>query len=173
MNRKDFISVALIAPTLLQEDVQAADACPQDFDFAQNWAKSMMRVLDSQLDETARRRIMQEQGRACFVHRHGPRKAAKDDLEKLLAGLGKWAGPEGLRRQGNVIEFTYPVKNGRCLCPLARSGPARLSGTFCQCSVGYVREMIERCAAGPLEVTLVDSLKTNRKPCKFRIELKS
>lgn len=144
--------------------------------FTEAWVKRLVDVVDSQLQPAARQKLM-ESGRACYTAGHGERPAKTDPhaLEQLLAGLKKWSSEDGLVRKGRTIDFTYGkppgAKGARCLCPVVESGPAGLSGTYCQCSVGYVKEMFERATGKPVHVELVESLKRGGQKCRFLIHI--
>lgn len=145
--------------------------------FTEAWVKRLVDVVDSQLQPAARQKLMESCGRACYTAGHGERPAKTDPhaLEQLLAGLKKWSSEDGLVRKGRTIDFTYGkppgAKGARCLCPVVESGPAGLSGTYCQCSVGYVKEMFERATGKPVHVELVESLKRGGQKCRFLIHI--
>jgi hypothetical protein len=190
MNRKQFLlnSIGLGAAgagafPILGQTAQPAQGTPCDkkYDFSQTWVKRFVDILDADLDEATRIRIMHTMGRTCYAGGSGKRSDRKPqpgDLEKLIGGIRKYGGDDMIRREGNVIHFQYVrnpaglrVSDGWCLCPLVEKGPAGLSGTFCACSEGYVAEMFERSSEVPLKVELVESLKRGGKTCMFRIEL--
>ena len=143
--------------------------------FAQKWVKQFFDVLDANVDEATRTRLMEANGKACYLASH---KAASMPipLPDMVQRLQSSVGPENCRREGNVVYFNY-VKNrnrlriadGYCLCPLVEKGPEGLSGTYCQCSVGYVREMFESTTRRKAQVELLESLKRGGKACRFKI----
>lgn len=145
-------------------------SCDFAFPVAQRWLKRFMDIFDEELDQATRYRIMEINGKRCFVAAHGagkpPDPAALDTVVK------KW----GLKREGNDIYFDYvqnpkgmKVSSGWCLCAFVAKGPEGLSGTYCQCSVGYVREMFSQIAGKPVKVELLESLKRGGKACRFKI----
>jgi hypothetical protein len=154
-----------------------ATPCDRRLEFIEPWVKRLMEVVDSRLDAPARQEFMETCGRTCFAARHGarPAKPEPNALEELIAALKKWTGEEGLRREGNTIHFAYGKPSGadrvRCLCPVVETGPAGLSPTYCQCSVGYVKEMFERAAGKPVQVELTESLKRGGQACRFVIRV--
>jgi hypothetical protein len=155
--------------------------CDKKYDFAQTWVKRFMNIMDAELDQATRTRLLRIQGRVCFESGHGSAPAEKPkpgDLNQFLEALRKWGGEEMVHREGDVIHFQYlgnptglRVADGWCLCPVVERGPEGLSGTYCECSVGYVTEMFRRHSDRPLKVELLESLKRGGKGCKFRIEL--
>ncbi len=147
--------------------------CDRSFSHAQRWVKRFMDVLDEELDQATRNRIMERNGQVCFVGAYGPRKELPD-----AAGLETIVKKWGLRREGNDIYFDYvqnpqgmKVASGWCLCEVVAKGPENLSGTYCQCSVGYVREMFSRFAGKEVRVELLESLKRGGKACRFKISV--
>ncbi len=146
--------------------------------FAQTWVKRMMDNLDSELNEPGRVRLMRANGRSCFRGSHQP--PFQGGVDAFITQLEKWAGPglSPIRREGNMIYFDYvqnpaglKVADGWCLCPLVEKGPPDLSGTFCECSVGYVAEMFSGIAGKPVRVELLESLKRGGAGYRFKIDL--
>ncbi len=197
MDRKKFLRVAgqvgmgccglsLLGPAagqVLQASSQAAPAAgaatpdSRKVEWAKTWAKRFFDVLDAELDEPARRRIMERNGCACH---QGSLKGAKPraTVEQMVKAIADANGAESIRVDGNTIYFSY-VKNprglrvadGYCLCPLVEDGPPGLSKTFCYCSVGYVRDMFETVTGRKAKVELLESLKGGGKTCRFRIDM--
>ena len=147
--------------------------CEKKQEFAEAWVKRLMESMDAQLDPPARVKLMETCGRACFRASHGEASQhplQPDSLEKLLGGLKQFAGEDGVRKEGNTITFSYGT-SGRCFCPLVEDGPAKLPDTYCQCSVGYVKEMFERAVGKPVKVDLTESIKRGGKACRFTVEV--
>ncbi len=64
------------------------------------------------------------------------------------------------------------LKEGYCMCPIFESDHKNVSPTFCSCSAGYVKEMMERGTGWDAsEVEVVKSLKKGDKDCQFKITL--
>jgi hypothetical protein len=191
MDRKHFLSIVcggtasvacgaipccgIAAPAARTEDPGKADLLERA-KFSDAWVKRLMAVVDSQMGLRSREKLMESNGRACYAAQHGqrPDKISTDALDQLISRLKKWTGEEGLRREKEVIRFTYgPGGAGekRCLCPLVANIPSGLSATYCHCSVGYVTEMFERATGKPAKVTLTESLKRGGKACRFLIQV--
>jgi len=189
MDRKDFIRKSLqlgagsaglfllgeAPPACGETAAQSpeADACRKKQEFAQVWVQRLVENMDGQLDEPARLKLMEACGRACFRRTHGeapPAKPQPGDLERALAQMTQYFGEECVRKEGNAIHLSYG-SSGRCLCPLVEGGPPRLSRTYCQCSVGYLKEIFERAVGKPVEVTLVESLKQGGQACRFTVQV--
>ncbi len=148
-------------------------------EWAKIWTKRFFDIIDRQLDEPTRRRLMEEQGKTCYLgSKEKPQIAKPLTVDQLVAGMNKNAGETCIRREGNSLYFNYVknskglrVSDGYCLCPLVEDGPRELSRTFCYCSVGYVREAFSMMLGTPVKVELLESLRGGGKNCRFRIDL--
>ena len=147
--------------------------------FSDGWIRRFMNVLDETLEEPTRARVMASNGRACFREW-----MASEGRTITPVPFETWAErvkarpPDGsLRVDGNVIYFEYTgsAETGGaapervCLCPMVESKPTGLSRTYCQCSVGYVREMHEQKFGRPVRVELLDSVLYGGARCRFKI----
>jgi hypothetical protein len=95
-------------------------------------------------------------------------KDCQGNLEQWLTILARWhGGEEYVRRDGDTVE----VLCAECLCALVNEGPARLSDTYCTCSLGWMKETFEMAAGIPVDVTLVESVKRGDQRCRFMIQL--
>lgn len=175
-----FAPCCAAAQTLSNAQPKPADGTPIDerVKFAQKYIKRFMDNLDAELDEPTRVRLMHANGRAC--HRSITPPPKFPPLDQFIAGANRWAGKDGpiMRREGDTLYFDYysnpaglKVADGWCLCPLVEKGPDGLSGTFCECSVGYVTEMFTIVTDKPVKVELFESLKRGGKGCRFKISL--
>lgn len=171
-------SAQATAPTQAPEAPQ--HPCEQKVKFAEAWITRLCTVLDQNLDEPTKTRILLANGHACarnyLDNEGGEVRPAK--FEELIARLHATGGNESARAEGNVIHFQYmqnyqgkPAPEGTCLCPLVESKPAGLSGTYCLCSVGYIEELFGRKFGQKVKVGLVESVLRGGKRCKFTIEL--
>ncbi len=128
-----------------------------------------MESMDDHLDAESRVKLMEACGRAC-AHA-GPARVARDcqgNLEQWLTILATWhGGEEYVQRDGDAIE----VLCADCLYALVKDGPARLSDTYCVCSLGWMKETFETVVGRPVAVTLVESVKRGGRRCRFTIRL--
>ncbi len=149
-------------------------------EFTEKWAARFFKILDANLDAPIRKKIMMENGKACYLawqaeaNRKLPEQAIT--LEQFAQRIKERKSPD-YRIEGNVIYFQYSsaAETGQaspenhCLCPMVETKPADLSPTFCLCSLGYVKEMHEQLFRKLVEVELVSSVLRGDPRCKFKI----
>lgn len=136
-------------------------------EFSQRWVRDVIQAMDEHLEEEARIELLEACGRACA--RIGPVRAAeacRGDVDRFLAILRRWHGGEELvQREGDVIR----VVCDKCLCELVKDAPAGLSGTYCYCSLGWMKEVFGTVVGGPVEVSLLESFRRGDQQCRFEI----
>jgi hypothetical protein len=179
MDRKEFLKLGACcgAALVLKKATLAAEdaACAKRIEFARGFVVDVLSEMDERLPRQTRERVMEANGRACYVAGHGEPKVPQTpaDVDEWLVGLQKHVGRENAWREGERIHFKYVanprglrVDDGYCLCPLMEDGPKSLSPTYCHCSVGYVSQIFQslgrRC-----RVDLVESLRTGGRECHF------
>lgn len=147
--------------------------------FAEKWVKRFIDVLDNNLDENTRKKIMMANGKACLLawYKEIGRQVKPVTLEQFTNWIKNKVKDGSYQCEGNVIYFQYmsaaetglPSDEGACLCTLVETKPEGLSGTYCHCSVGYVKEMHEQYLGRPVEVELIESVLRGGKRCRFKI----
>lgn len=107
-----------------------------------------------------------------------PTRSAGGDVGRLCELVNQHAGDEAARRDGDVVHFRHTrnpegmkVSDGWCLCPAVERGPEGLSATYCECSVGYVGELLEWVVGAPVRVELLESIKRGGSGCRFLVHL--
>jgi predicted hydrocarbon binding protein len=147
--------------------------------FAEKWLTRFFDVLDSNLDEDSRKEIMMANGKACFLNwrKEIGQPVRQTTLKKFTEWVKNNVKDDTYRVEGNVIYFQFtsaaetglPSEEGACLCPLVETKPEGLSPTYCQCSVGYVKEWYDQLFGKSVQVELLDSVLMGGKRCRFRI----
>lgn len=137
-----------------------------------------MSVLGQELDTKARDWLIHRCGPECHRRAYGPPDPNAPILDEFIARRQEKFGPEHTRREGDTVYFDYvqnprglKVSQGYCLSPIVEDGPADLLPTLCECSVGYVKELLGRVARQPVEVELLESVRRGGKGCRFRARL--
>ncbi len=166
MDRKEFLgSLAALAAC---GGASAQQTNPQQ-SFREQWVTNLLVNIDAQLDEPARARLMQSNGRACA--RRGSltplTTAAGGDVDKLVAALGAHLGKENATRDGATVRLRY----SKCYCPIVAAGPPRLSNTWCECSRGWVMEVFGAVAGKPVPVEITKAIKRGDAFCEFLIRV--
>jgi hypothetical protein len=189
MDRHDFLKhtgaglctcAAMVCPgieymTSAVEDPKHETPIEEKVERAQRWVKRFFDTLDAQLDEPARKYLMEANGKNCYQQAHtSPTQPIA--LEKLVQRIQYKNGKENCRLDGNTVYFNYVqnprglrVADGYCLCPIVEKGPEGLSGTFCYCSAGYVRAMFESLTGKNATVEILETIKRGDKGCKFKV----
>ncbi len=57
----------------------------------------------------------------------------------------------------------------RCYCPLVKGYVGKVSPSFCNCSVGWIRELFETALKKPVKVEKIGTIKQGNKQCRFRV----
>ena len=149
-------------------------------EFVDVWVPRFFQVVDEQLDEPTRRRLMAANGKACFCAwtpdlQRRPEPATPERIAAWVAERGPEAG---YSMDGTTVVFEYvgSAETGEnspediCLCPTVEAQSAKtISPTYCWCSVGYVKEMHERIFGRSVSVDLAHSVLMGDKRCQFRI----
>jgi hypothetical protein len=148
-------------------------------EFVDVWVKNFFGVLDDTVDEPTRRKLMFTNGKVCYQTwiKSTGQKSKVVPFEEWARKVKDEVKDGSVQVEGNVIHFQYlsSAETGQasresvCLCPLVESKVAGMSKTYCQCSVGYVREMFEQKFARPVEVELIESVLYGAKRCRFKI----
>ena len=149
-------------------------------EFGDGWVKRFFDIMDLTLDEVTRKKLMTENGKACFTAYAGPRKQqpGPDEFDRFIKWIVQSGKEKGYSIEEKVISFEFvgsaetgqASPEGLCLCPMVEGQTAeKISPTYCLCSVGYVKEMHERTLGRPVEVELVDSVLRGGKRCKFKM----
>lgn len=147
--------------------------------FAETWVTRFMDVLDENLDPETRRKIMMANGKKCYrgwIADTG-QQIKTVTLEQLAEWVKNNVKDDSIRIEGNIIYFQYnsaaetglPAEDGQCLCTFVETKPKGLSGTYCDCSVGYVKEWHELLLGRPVEVELTEAVLRGGKRCRFKI----
>jgi hypothetical protein len=149
-------------------------------EFTEQWMVRFFKVLDENVDETTRKRLMMANGKACLLawqkETNQQVRTQPVTVEQFAARVKERKLP-GYEIDGNVIHFQYtssaetgsPSPENHCLCPMVETNPPGLSSTFCDCSLGYVKEMHEQIFKKPVSVELLSSVLRGNPRCKFKI----
>ena len=134
--------------------------------FTHNWISNLIENMDEHLDEKAKINLLEECGRAC-AESHVKAKILKHkgNLDGWLGTLKKWVGPENVQMEKGAVRVMY----SKCLCPLVQDRPPLMSGTYCNCSRGWLKETFETVLEKPVEVKMEDSIMQGGQQCRFLV----
>jgi hypothetical protein len=148
------------------------------------WVKGALERMNRILDEKTKDRIMEERGRNCArvnpatLHRVMTRRSKYKSVDEFIeAEKNKLLPGMRLEKEGKILYQYYLPRSlarpMRCFCSLLRELPEKetVSRTYCQCSLGFVKEMWERLLAKPVRVDVVATAVTGARECKFKIHL--
>jgi hypothetical protein len=137
--------------------------------FIHNWVSNLMKSMDSHLDETTKIKVLEECGRSCA--KNNIKKEAlkfKGKLDDWLSKMKQWVGKDNIQKEKNCVRVIY----NKCFCTMVKDIPPILSGTYCNCSRGWLLEIFETVLEKPVEVRLEDSIMKGGKQCCFTISFR-
>lgn len=134
------------------------------------WIASLIDALDKNVDEKTRVRILEQCGRQCqsqsFIEKARDLYQKSGSVDEFLKKLGQ--SFKYLHKEGDKIYFIYP----KCFCAQVNKIPqGKLSGTYCNCSRGWIKALFEGALGKPIEAIMEESIVNGDKQCKFRIIL--
>lgn len=140
-------------------------------DQARHWIRNVVTNLANHPDSSVAVEVLEACGRRCASGwaalqadecraTVGP-EASEAELVDALAGR-----LHTVRRDGQNAYFEY----GECYCDLAKSTP-EMPPAYCNCSMGWVREVMEHLLGRPVSVTLERSVLRGDTSCLFMVPL--
>jgi len=156
--------------------ISEARPCDDRIAFAKTYVKRLMDVLDSELDQPTKIKLMELNGKACHrghLEQTGKTESPKLTIEQLIENINKWGYAT---RTGNTVFVDLKngsdTKPGTCLCPITEDGPEGLSPTYCCCSQGYMRDMFDWSLNTQVKkVEAVETVRRGGNTCSFNIEV--
>jgi predicted hydrocarbon binding protein len=157
--------------------------CPDRVKQGQEVIKRLVGQMDQKLDKATRDEIMESCGRRCHDTAYpAPPSPTPEAAARFLEGISKSVGKENIEQSGDetVVHYQYTqnprglkVADGYCLCPIMEDAPKGVSPTYCQCSVGYVRAIVEQGLGKPAKVELTESILRGGKGCHFIVRFRT
>lgn len=153
----------------------------QRIEFAEQWVSRFMKVLDDNLDEATKLKVMMASGKACYLGwiKETNRQIKQRTFEQFADWVKTNVRDGSIRIEDKAIYMQYmtaaetgqEAPEGKCLCTLMETKPAGLSKTFCQCSIGYISAWYELMFGRRVNVELLDSVLYGGQRCQFKITL--
>jgi hypothetical protein len=144
------------------------------------WIYSLISNLDENVDEKTKILVLENCGRACITEsfKRRAQKAKKEakNTTDFLDKLSKVWGHLKIRSKDIYVEYL------RCYCPIVSSYPGKplkswskrswkLPKSWCNCSLGWIKELFESSLEKPVKVILEKSIKQGDKICRFKVYL--
>lgn len=129
--------------------------------------KNVLEGLDAEADEETRIKILKNCGRKC-----APRSLATK--AQVLKKQSKTTG-EFLEKLSKVWKYLriedgdVYVEYERCYCLLVRAYKGELSKSFCNCSRGWIKQILETALQKPVEVKIKRALQ-GADSCRFSLQ---
>jgi predicted hydrocarbon binding protein len=140
--------------------------------FISDWTESLMLIMDKNLDEKTKAKIMEESGRKCAEKTY--KKVAlkyKGNIKGFLDLMKQqWAEVADFDEGKGVIRFAGK-KTKACVCPMVKGKSTLSTGTFCLCSRGWMKEIFETVTGKKANVKLEKTVLTGSDHCAFKITL--
>jgi len=134
---------------------------------ARNQLARLMELLEPELDESVRKRILQELGRNC-AKSLGWAEQYKGNPEGFFKHMKDRLG-EQLAFDGSGKTITIVTRERDCDCPLVVSN--RMPAYYCDCSIGWQKQTYETILGKSVEVELRESVLRGAKRCVFVVSL--
>lgn len=134
----------------------------------ETWIACLIGGLDEYVDEEKRVKVLERCGRQCqsksFIKKAKDIYEKSDNIGEFLDNFGQVY--KHLHREGHEAYIVYP----KCYCSYVNKiAPGKLSATYCNCSLGWTKELFEGALGRPVEVIMEESIVKGDKQCKFRI----
>ena len=134
----------------------------------QMWLRTLLGELNKRTDAESRAAILESCGRACapqgYLQELRQVVALESDWDDKLDRLSQ--GWEPLHRDGDRLSVVYD----RCYCPMMEGYPGKLP-ELCDCSLGWIRELVESVLGVSAEVTLLETVQRGADACRFDLVL--
>ncbi len=144
------------------------EAQKRQLDGARERFAILMSVVDEQLDDATRRKLLQQTGRECARPWSGFFEKYRGDLPGFLAqAKSAWLESADYDEKTGVLRLAG--KPAPCACPLAKAG--RTPASFCDCSLGWNQAAFSTVLGKPVDVHLEESVLRGGTRCRFRITI--
>jgi ribosomal protein L44E len=142
---------------------EALQRARDENNFVNNWLTDLFEAIDQEVDPTARVKLLEACGRACY-RRHSFKQdiaaAGRGDPDKLVEAYRK---NFGIERDGNRVHIRYG--GGKCFCPAARNRPARPNDLHCECTRATHEAIFEAALGRHIQVELVETVRRGGQRC--------
>ena len=152
----------------------------QDFDQFQSasdkamkaaWLKGAIERLEKLVDKETAVKIMESCGLECcssaVIKRAKQLMSKSQSIEEFLNKFSA-GGYRFILKDNNTIIGTY----NKCYCgQVKHTKETFITNTYCQCGVGYLRQLFQSALERPVKVELIQSIITGAERCEFIINI--
>lgn len=152
-------AAAPVDPELLKQQLEGA---------RERFAR-LLAVMDEQLDDATRGKVLQGLGRQCSQDYNPLFNKYRGDLQGFLAKI-KTAWVERSEYDEKTGILRVVGKPAPCGCPLVKAG--RTPAEFCDCSRGWTQAAFSTVLGRPVTVEIEESVLRGGSRCSFRVGIK-
>jgi len=135
---------------------------------AQERFAKLIRILDQNLDEASKRRVLESLGGECSQSFRDLVAKYKGDIRGFLAHAEKnWVEKAEYNEAAGTIRIIDKAK--QCTCPLVKQGVT--SPDFCSCTLGWQKATYSALLGKPVEADVEESILRGASRCVFRIRV--
>ncbi len=136
----------------------------------QAWIADVVREVEKNTDTATCARILESCGRHCapasLIQKAKNIYKSSGGIPEFLARLGEVF--EALQIEDGAVYVVYP----RCYCGQIKGmPPADIPDAYCNCSVGWIREVFEQAIGRPVKVERVTTVVSGGDECRFKVVL--
>jgi len=138
-------------------------------DFMQRRFATLIEILNQTLGESARKKVLENLGRDHGRNYRFLSDKYKGNVQGFLDDISKqWVEKAEYDAARGTIRIVD--KSPVCTCPLVKQGLT--PSAFCDCTLGWQKEVYEAVSGRPVEATLEESLLRGGERCVFQIQLR-
>ena len=186
MKRKDFIEKSLTCGlgagalmlvggnNLKAANQDESQECIRYQKFTKGWVKRFVDIVDKKMEKGDGEFLLDQCGRSCFKSNLNPNKPLqKMEVADLVKHLKATWSNEAAEMDGDIIRIKFIVKDqpNKCLCPLVDGFANEISGVYCNCSTGYLKQMFEAYTNKKVNVEIGETIIRGDKVCSFKVSV--
>jgi hypothetical protein len=137
------------------------------------WIKSVIGLLDQELNPEDCNRILEKCGRGCAfgcgivakIQNANLRRENPEEVYQLLRS------PELFGERITKGDECYYTTCEQCFCPYVSDSIAETPGSYCECSKGWTKQVFETAFGRPAEVEIEQTIIRGAECCKMKTRL--
>ena len=134
------------------------------------WIKNVVEGLDEHADPKTCERVLEACGRRCapesLVNKAREIYRSSSDIGEFIVRLSEVF--DAVQIEDDRVYVVYP----ECYCEHIKGVPIEeIPNSYCQCSVGWVKEIFETALGRPVQVKRIASVVAGDSECRFEVNL--